>query len=59
MIGTMTIYFSANHQTADIGIMIGNKAFWGKGGEQAWQAVMDLLIQKRYSKGDWRNTCCQ
>ena len=48
MIGTMTIYFSVNHQTADIGIMIGNIAFWGKGiGEQAWQAVMNLLIQKK------------
>ncbi len=46
MIGTMTIYFSVNHQTADIGIMIGNEEFWGKGiGEQAWQAVMNLLIQ--------------
>ena len=24
----MTVYFSRRHQTADIGIMLGNKAFW-------------------------------
>ena len=47
MIGTMTIYISVNHQTADIGIMIGDREFWGKGiGELAWQSVMNLLIQK-------------
>ena len=43
----MTVYFSKNHKTADIGIMIGNREFWGKGiGEEAWLAVMELLLNK-------------
>tara|TARA_B000000565_G_C23777945_1_gene374770 strand:+ start:1871 stop:2413 length:543 start_codon:yes stop_codon:yes gene_type:complete len=47
MIGTMTVYFSKNHKTADIGIMIGKREFWGKGiGEEAWLAVMELLLKK-------------
>lgn len=47
ILGTMTVYFSTNHQTADIGIMLGNRAFWGQGiGEEAWRAVMDFLLEK-------------
>lgn len=43
-IGTMTIYCSLPHKTADIGIMIGEKKFWGMGlGKDAWIAVMDWL----------------
>ncbi|MAO34188.1 MAG: GNAT family N-acetyltransferase [Flavobacteriales bacterium] len=46
-VGTMTVYFSKNHQTADIGIIIGNKDFWGMGlGEEAWRTVMDFLLEK-------------
>jgi RimJ/RimL family protein N-acetyltransferase len=44
-IGTMTVYFDVNHKVADIGILIGNRDFWGKGiGKEAWNGVMDLLF---------------
>ena len=46
-IGTMTVYFDFNHQLADIGILIGNKDFWGKGmGQEAWNCIMNLLLQQ-------------
>jgi ribosomal-protein-alanine N-acetyltransferase len=46
-IGTMTVYFSSNHQTADIGIMLGNKSYWNQGlGEEAWSTVMEFLLKK-------------
>lgn len=46
-LGTMTVYFSVNHSTADIGIMIGNRNFWGMGlGEEAWKGLMGCLINK-------------
>ena len=28
-LGTVTVYFYKNQQTADIGIMLGNKKYWG------------------------------
>jgi len=44
MIGTMTVYSSHYHQVADIGIMLGEKPYWGKGfGKDAWQAILNLL----------------
>ena len=47
IIGTMTVYFTPNHQIADIGIMLGNRACWGQGlGEEAWCALMDFLLEK-------------
>lgn len=46
-LGTITVHFCKNHLTADIGILLGNKAHWGKGfGEEAWSAVMEFLIKK-------------
>ena len=46
-IGTMTVYFSLNHNTADIGIMVGNRKFWNKGlGAEAWTAVMNFLLDE-------------
>ena len=46
-IGTMTVYFSINHNTADIGIMVGNRKFWNQGlGEEAWTTVMNFLLDK-------------
>jgi RimJ/RimL family protein N-acetyltransferase len=45
LIGTMTAYFNRNHQTADMGIMLGNKQYWGKGiGQQAWGLLLDCLL---------------
>jgi RimJ/RimL family protein N-acetyltransferase len=48
VVGTMTVYFSINHETADIGIMLGNKSFWNQGlGEEAWGMMMKFLLEKR------------
>ncbi len=45
--GTMTVYFSLDHNTADIGIMLGDKSYWNKGlGAEAWQLLMDFLLKK-------------
>ena len=47
-IGTMTVYFSLPHNTADIGIMIGERSAWGKGiGVEAWTIVMKYLFEYR------------
>jgi RimJ/RimL family protein N-acetyltransferase len=45
LIGTMTAYFNRPHQTADMGIMLGNKDSWGKGiGQQAWGLLLNFLL---------------
>lgn len=45
-VGTMTAYFSMPHKTVDIGIMIGNKDYWGRGvGSDAWKTLMAYLLQ--------------
>lgn len=44
-IGTITAYRAMFHQTADIGILIGNRNFWGRGiGLDAWTTLMDYLL---------------
>jgi ribosomal-protein-alanine N-acetyltransferase len=44
VIGTLTIHCSRPHNTADVGILLGNKDYWGKGyAKQAWCSVVDLL----------------
>ena len=44
-VGTVTAYFSAQHQTADIGLMVGDKSVWGRGiGSDAWLTLMQLLM---------------
>lgn len=43
-IGTMTVYFSPHHGTADVGILIGDTSCWGQGyGKDAWNAVICWL----------------
>lgn len=43
-IGTLTIYYSPQHQTADVGILVGEKLLWGKGyGQDAWDTIIKLL----------------
>lgn len=43
-IGTMTVYFSRYHRTADVGIMIGASDAWGRGyGQDAWSTVVNWL----------------
>jgi RimJ/RimL family protein N-acetyltransferase len=45
-VGTMTVYISIAHETADIGILIGDKKNWGKGiGQEAWVLMVDWLIK--------------
>ena len=46
-IGTMPVYYSKYHDVADIGIMIGDKNYWGKGlGYEAWKLLMNFLISE-------------
>lgn len=45
-VGTMTVYYSRPHQTADVGIMIGDRAVWGQGvGQDAWSTVINWLAR--------------
>jgi len=44
MLGTLTVYHSVPHGTADIGIMIGERKVWGKGiGAEAFCLVLSAL----------------
>jgi [ribosomal protein S5]-alanine N-acetyltransferase len=46
-IGTMTIYIEMEHRTADIGIMIGNKNYWGCGmGGDAWDVAIKYIFKE-------------
>jgi len=46
MIGTMTTYININHKSADIGILIGDRNYWGKGiGRDSWKIQLDLLLE--------------
>jgi [ribosomal protein S5]-alanine N-acetyltransferase len=46
VIGTLTIYRSLPHQTADIGIMIGAPSAWGNGyGLEAFSIAINTLLQ--------------
>lgn len=45
-IGTLTIYYSPQHQTADVGILLGEKSLWGNGyGQDAWDTIIKLLSE--------------
>ncbi|MEM8726568.1 MAG: GNAT family N-acetyltransferase [Pseudomonadota bacterium] len=44
-IGTMTAYRNDHHGTCDVGIMIGNRNYWGGGyGQEAWNLLTNWLI---------------
>jgi RimJ/RimL family protein N-acetyltransferase len=44
-IGTITAYFSQQHGTVDMGIMIGQKTTWGMGyGQDAWETLLNWLL---------------
>jgi RimJ/RimL family protein N-acetyltransferase len=46
-IGTMTVYVSPHHGTADIGILIGDRAVWGRGyGQDAFNALVNFLARE-------------
>lgn len=45
LVGTITAYRSQPHQTADMGILVGDRACWGRGiGLDAWSRLMDYLL---------------
>jgi [ribosomal protein S5]-alanine N-acetyltransferase len=45
-VGTMSVYFSHPHETADMGILIGDRSCWGRGvGRDAWVTLMSLLLE--------------
>lgn len=47
-VGTMTVYRAIPHGTADLGILVGDKQFWGQGyGREAWLLVLDWLESQR------------
>ncbi len=47
-IGTMTAYRSRPHGTADIGVLLGERAAWGQGmGQDAWDTMMAWLAGQR------------
>jgi RimJ/RimL family protein N-acetyltransferase len=44
MVGTMTVYRSELHGTADVGVMVGDTRVWGKGvGLDAFGTVLSAL----------------
>lgn len=46
-IGTMTVYVSRHHETADVGIMLGEQLVWGRGyGQDAWTTLVDWLTDE-------------
>jgi ribosomal-protein-alanine N-acetyltransferase len=48
MIGTMTAYVNENHGTADMGILVGDRAVWGRGmGCDAWCTLLTFLLNVR------------
>lgn len=45
-IGTLTAYVARNHETADVGILIGDTTVWGQGfGQDAWDTILNWLLQ--------------
>ena len=45
LVGTITAYRSQPHQTADMGLLIGDRGCWGKGiGSDAWSTLLDYLL---------------
>ena len=46
MIGTLTIYVSVAHRTADLGILLGNKTYQGRGyAAEAWRFMVENLLE--------------
>lgn len=46
LIGTLTMYINLHHETADIGILIGDVDHWGKGyGHEAFSLALEKLLK--------------
>jgi RimJ/RimL family protein N-acetyltransferase len=51
LLGTLTMYINLHHQTADVGILIGNKNHWGKGvGYEAFSLAVETLMKAHMRK---------
>lgn len=51
LVGTITAYVASPHETADLGIMVGDRRCWGRGiGRDAWGTLMAFLL----ARGDIR-----
>jgi [ribosomal protein S5]-alanine N-acetyltransferase len=47
-IGTLTAYISTQHQTVDVGILLGDKSVWAQGyGQEAWNLMTHWLLYDR------------
>jgi RimJ/RimL family protein N-acetyltransferase len=47
MIGTATTYYNSHHKVLDIGLLIGDRSFWGMGiGLEAWLILESIMIKK-------------
>jgi RimJ/RimL family protein N-acetyltransferase len=47
-IGTMTVYRSMPHGTADVGIMVGERSHWNGGyGQDGWDTLLDWLLTQQ------------
>jgi ribosomal-protein-alanine N-acetyltransferase len=45
-VGTLTVYVTRHHGTADVGILIGDTTVWGLGlGQDAWDTISNWLLQ--------------
>ena len=45
-IGTMTVYYLSSCMVANLGLMIGNRSYWGKGiGQEVWQMIMIYMLE--------------
>lgn len=45
LVGTITAYRSQPHNTADMGLMVGDRSCWGKGiGLDAWKVLLGYLL---------------
>ncbi len=48
LVGTITAYCSHHHRTADMGLLIGDRRFWGQGiGLDSWSTLLDYLLYVR------------
>ena len=51
LMGTLTMYINPHHQTADVGILIGNTNHWGKGyGYEAFALAVETLLKAKLRK---------
>lgn len=50
-VGTITAYRNLNHNSADMGILIGDRSAWGRGyGQDAWNALLEWLLAEGVRK---------